>query len=37
MWAVFVNVFTVAVGSVVGLLARNLISKKLFKQQTKFL
>ncbi|MCI7727721.1 MAG: DUF554 domain-containing protein [Clostridiales bacterium] len=29
MWAVFVNVFTVAVGSVAGLIARNLISKKL--------
>ena len=29
MWAVFVNVFTVAAGSVAGLLARNLISKKL--------
>ena len=29
MWAVFVNVFTVIAGSLMGLLARNLISKKL--------
>ena len=29
MWAVIVNVITVVVGSLVGLLARNLISKKL--------
>ena len=29
MWAVIVNVITVVAGSLVGLLARNLISKKL--------